>query len=211
MDIKAEFKKRNDEAIRKRHENDLLQRQMKEMEDRILACAEKLGVVKQATQFLTEIANSRRGAMKKRIEDVVTEALRIIYGPEYRVELTYAVKNNRSNLDVEMVRQTPLGDVRREIGGFGGGVADSISVPLRLMVLLGSKQVARICVLDECYKHMDTQRVETVAEFLKALADRLGMQIIIFTHHDVIRDRADKTFLVTETNGKSTVKEGKVL
>jgi DNA repair exonuclease SbcCD ATPase subunit len=96
--------------------------------------------------------------------------------------------------------------VRREIGGFGGGVADSISVPLRLMVLLGSKQVARICVLDECYKHMDVERIELVAEFLKTLTDKLGMQVIICTHHAVIRDRADKTYLVSESNGKSTVR-----
>jgi len=206
MDIKAEFKKRTDELTRKRHENALLRRQMKEFEDRILASAEKLGIVKQATQFLEEVSSSRRGVMKHRIEEVVTEALKLIYGVDYRVELTYTVKNNRSCLDIQMVRTTTQGEVRREIGGFGGGVADSISVPLRLMVLLGSKQVARICVLDECYKHMDVERIELVAEFLKTLTDKLGMQVIICTHHAVIRDRADKTYLVSESNGKSTVR-----
>jgi len=204
--LKQEYKCRNDEFVRKRNENAFLDKQMKEQERRILECADKLSICTQAGAFLTEIASSRRGVMKHRIEEVVTEALKLIYGADYKVELTYAVKNNRSCLDIQMVRTTSEGEVRREIGGFGGGVADSISVPLRLMVLLGSKQVARICVLDECYKHMDAERIELVAEFLKALADQLGMQVIICTHHSVIRDRADKTYLVSESNGKSTVR-----
>jgi DNA repair exonuclease SbcCD ATPase subunit len=179
---------------------------MREIEDRILGCAERLSIVRQATEFLEGVANSRRGVMKIKIEEVVSEALRLIYGGDYRVELSYSVKNNRSNLDIEMVRDTPGGEVRREIGGFGGGVADTISVPLRLMVLLGSRQNSRICVLDECYKHMDAERIETVAEFLKALADRLGMQIVICTHHEIIQDRADVTFQVTESQGKSSVR-----
>jgi len=205
--LKQEHKRRGEDLTRRRNENALLKRQMGEHEKRILECAEKLGIVKQATLFLEEVANSRRGSMKKKIEDVVSEALRLIYGPGYKVELTYGVKNNRSSLDIEMVRTTTsIGEVRREIGGFGGGMADSISVPLRLMVLLGSKQVARICVLDECWKHMDTVRIEAVAEFLKALAEKLGMQVIIGTHHEVIRDRADRTYTVSEADGKSTVR-----
>jgi DNA repair exonuclease SbcCD ATPase subunit len=205
IEVKAEHKRRSDELTRKQNENALLQRQIDENEKRMLECAEKLGVVKDSILFLEELANSRRGAMKGKIEDVVSEALRLIYGTDYRVELSYAVKNNRSALTIEMVRKTPQGDVRREIGGFGGGVADTISVPLRLMVLLGSKQAARICVLDECYKHVDAERIELVAEFLQTLSNKLHMQILMCTHHDIIRDRADRTFMVTEQGGKSKV------
>jgi chromosome segregation ATPase len=204
--LKQQFQQRSNELTRKRHENDLLQRQMDEFEKRILEFTDKLSVVKDASFFLTTLADGRRGTMKKKIEEVVTEAVKLIYGPEYRVELTYGVKNNRSSLDIEMVRNIPEGEVRRELGGFGGGLADTISVPLRLMVLLGSKQVARICVLDESWKHMDNERIELVAEFLKTLSDKLGMQIIICTHHQVIQDRADKTYQVSEVNGKSVVK-----
>jgi DNA repair exonuclease SbcCD ATPase subunit len=207
LDLKAEHTRRSGELTRKRNENALFLRQMKEQEKRILECADKLGISREATLFLTELANSRRGSMKKKIEDVVSEALRLIYGPDYRVEMTYGMKNNRSNLEIEMVRTTQeLGDVRREIGGFGGGMADTISVPLRLMVLLGSKQTARICVLDESWKHMDGVRIESVAEFLKTLVDKLGMQIIIATHHEFIRGMADKVYRVSETGGKSTVR-----
>ena len=205
LDIQTEHKKRSTELTRKKNENDLFQRQLDENKKRLSECSGRLITVKDSLVFLESVANSRRGAMKGKIEDVVTEALRLIYGDEYRVELSYSMKNNRSNLTIEMVRKVPKGEVKREIGGFGGGVADTISVPLRLMVLLGSRQAERIVVLDECYKHMDTERIESVAEFLKTLSVRLKMQIIMCTHHDVIRDKADKSFLVTESAGKSAV------
>jgi DNA repair exonuclease SbcCD ATPase subunit len=89
--------------------------------------------------------------------------------------------------------------------GFGGGMSDTISVPLRLMVLLGSKQTDRVCVLDECWKHMDLERIELVGKFLRLLTDKLGMQIIMCSHHERLRDFAERTYEVTESDGVSSV------
>jgi len=73
-------------------------------------------------------------------------------------------------------------------------------------VLLGARQASRICVLDECYKHMDGERIERVAQFLRTLSERLKIQIIICTHHDVLRVSADKAFLISEVGGRSMVR-----
>jgi chromosome segregation ATPase len=205
QELKQEYKRRRDDLTRRQNENDLVHRQMKEARVKLNKLAEQLLVIRDAHEKLEGLANSRRGAMKGKIESVVTEAVRLIYGPEYRVELAYAVKNNRSSLEIEMVRDTAAGAVRRKLGGFGGGLADTISVPLRLMVLLGSAQSARVCVLDECYKHMDEGRVELVAEFLKSLSTKLRMQVILCTHWDVIRAAADRAFVVGEKDGRSSV------
>lgn len=196
---------RKKELARKQAENDLLKRQMDAMGQRILALTDSLKLGQEGLVFCEELANNRRGAMKGKIEAVITEAVRLIYGDTYRVELSYSVKNNRSCLEIEMVRETPAGEVRRDMGGFGGGMADTISVPLRLMVLIGSKQTDKVCILDECWKHMDLDRVELVGKFLRLLSDKLGMQIIMCSHHDKIRDFADRTYEVSETGGLSKV------
>lgn len=196
---------RQKELARKRSENDLLGRQMSVMEKRIMELVGGLQVGQEAAKFLEELANTRRGAMKGKIEAVVTEALRLIYGDTYRVELSYGVKNNRSSLEIEMVRETPAGEVRRDMGGFGGGVADTISVPLRLMVLVGSKQTDKVCILDECWKHIDVGRIEVVGQFLQALSEKLGMQVIFCTHHLALRGYADRTYEVSENGGASNV------
>jgi DNA repair exonuclease SbcCD ATPase subunit len=196
---------RKKELATKQAENDLLKRQVEAMGKKILELVDSLKLGQEGLAFCEDLANSRRGAMKGKIEAVITEAVRLIYGDTYRVELSYSVKNNRSCLEIEMVRNTPAGEVRRDMGGFGGGMADTISVPLRLMVLMGSKQTDKVCILDECWKHMDLERVEMVGKFLRLLSDRLGMQIIVCSHHEKIRDFADRTYEVAEENGTSKV------
>jgi len=205
MDVESETARRRADLDRRLAENALLERQASEADDRMIEVVSSLEVGQQALVFLERVANARRGAMKGKIETVVTEALRLIYGPDYSVELTYCMKNNRSNLDVELVRKTAVGEVRRGLGGFGGGVADTISVPMRLMVLIGSRQTDRVCALDECWKHIDPDRVELVAQFLRALSDRLGVQLLISSHHERMVDVADRAYHVTEEDGRSIV------
>lgn len=204
-EAKRVLAERQKELARKQAENDLLSRQVSTMEEKILALVDDLEVCHEALSFLEDLANKRRGAMKGKIESVVTEALRALYGSTYRVELSYGVKNNRSCLEIEMVRETAAGEVRRDMGGFGGGVADTMSVPMRLMVLVGSKQTDKVCVLDECWKHMDPARIETVGKFLRALSDKLGMQVLFVTHHEPLKEFGDRVYEVSESEGKSKV------
>lgn len=209
MSAQVEYQERRDELQRKQNENALLNRQIDDNEARMRKVIEQLGIGQEGLAFLEKVANSRRGAMKDKIESILSEALQLLYGPSYRVEMTYTVKRNRSDMTIEVIRDTPAGEVRRDpTAGTGGGVADTITVPLRLMVLLGSKQTDKIAILDECYKHLDPERVELVADFLKILAERLEMQIIICSHHrDEMMDKADKAYQTTEENGTSNVKE----
>ncbi len=208
MDIYQALTDRQTELARKQTENKLLDRQAREAEDRMIQAAEEMQVSTEALEFLEEIANSRRGAMKGRIEAVLTEALCLVYGPGRKVELAYSVKGNRSHLAFELVKDTPAGEVRRNIDGTGCGlgVSDTVCVPLRLLVMLGSKQTDRVCVLDECYKHVNPEKVPLVSEFLKTLCERLGVQIILLSHHELIREDAEVAFEVGVVNGTSTVK-----
>ncbi len=191
-----------------KNENALLDRQAKEADDKVVEAAEDMQIATEALEFLEEVANSRRGSMKGRIEAVLTEALRLVYGPTRKIELEYTVKNNRSHLAFELVKDTKAGEVRRVLDGTGSGlgVSDTVSVPLRLLVLLGMKgQSDKVCVLDECYKHVNTERVPLVVQFLKVLTERLGMQVILLSHHQQIRGEVDAAYEVTEGAESSAV------
>lgn len=206
MDIAAIYESRLNELRRKRTENEIYQSQIEANFKQIESSVTVLQTGQEALQFLEDIANSRRGYMKDRIEAVITEAFQMIYGDNYRVELVYSIKNNRSCLDIEVCKTTKYGEVRRLINGVGGGVPDTICVPLRLMVLLGSKQTDKVCVLDESYKHMDLERIDSVAEFIKELSQKLGMQIILLSHHEIMENYADKTWVVSDDGGKAIIK-----
>jgi Fe-S cluster assembly ATPase SufC len=205
MNTQEILDKRKIELTRKRNENALLHRQMDAIEARMLELADQLNIRQEGLAFLEDLANARRGGMKGRIESIITEALRLIYDDSYQSQLNYSVKNNRSHLAIEMIRETKQGTVTRDMGGFGGGLADTMSVPLRLMVLLGAKQTDKVCILDECWKHIDPDRVELVAKFLRVLVDRLGIQVVFLTHHPTMRDFADRVYEVREFEGTSAI------
>ena len=207
MNLRQELSDKQKDLDRCFAENALLQRNVDELNTKLTDMAGKLGVAQEALQFLEDVANSRRGSMKTKIEAVVSEALRLIYGEDYGVELVYDVKNNRSTLDIKLERETKAGKVSRSMGGFGGGVADTISVPLRLLVILGSQQTDRVAVLDEPYKHIDLERVELAASFLKDICEKLQMQVILLSHHEVMRESADRIYELSESFGRSVLKE----
>ena len=201
------LKVRRDELVRRENENNLLERQAKAEESLLLAAAESMKISSDGLEFLEEVANSRRGHMKGRIEKVLTEALQLVYDSSRRVELSYTIKNNRSYLEFDVVRSTADGEVRRALDGAGAGlgVSDTIAVPLRLLVLLGSKQADRVCILDESYRHLNPERVPLAAQFLRALTEELGMQVIMASHHDGLRDIVDSEFYVSEGETSSVV------
>jgi DNA repair exonuclease SbcCD ATPase subunit len=208
MNVIEELERRKTELTRLKNENALIDRQAVESEEQMVKAAEDMALSTEALQFLEEVANSRRGTMKGRIESVLTEALQLVYGNSRSVEMVYSVKNNRSHLAFEVIKQTKAGEVRRVLDGTGTGlgVSDTVSVPLRLLILLGSKASDRVCVLDECYKHVDKERIMLVVQFLKVLTDRLGMQVILLSHHEQLRPEVDAAYEVREGKESSTVK-----
>lgn len=203
--VKNILEKRKKELLRKHVENESIDKQIDSYENSNYELIEKLKVGQSAVQFLEDVANSRRYAMKSQIENIVSEALKLIYGDAYSIELVYDVKNNRSFMDIELVKNTFYGDVHRNMNGFGGGVSDTISVPLRLLIILASRQTDRVCVLDECWKHMDGYRIERVANFIQDITSRLGMQIIMFSHHEIMKEYADLSYKIVDDNGKAII------
>jgi hypothetical protein len=203
QNIQSLFQSRVSSLQRKQTENALLDKQIAEAEAKITEEIASLEIGQEALQFLEDVANSRRNRMKEQIETIITEAVRLVYGSEYRVELGYRVKNNRSSMDIEIVKETPYGEVRRTMEGIGGSVSDTISVPLRLLVLLGTPRTGRVCALDESYKHVDKQRIELVAEFVKDISHKLGVQVIMCSHHSAMIDKADTVYKIWDDGGKS--------
>jgi DNA repair exonuclease SbcCD ATPase subunit len=209
MDVSAleqTIKQRRDALVRKQAENDLIREQQTALRAKMDELSKLLGTGQEALQFLENVANSRRSALKDQIESIVSEALQIVYGPELKVELSYDVKAGRSFVDIRIVKDTPAGEVKRTMEGIGGGVSDTVSVPLRLLVLLASRQTDRVCLLDEAYKHVDLERVERAAGFVAEIAHRLGIQIVMSSHHEAMLEAADCVYGVTENAGKSAVK-----
>lgn len=206
MNIQSVLQEKKEQLIRKQTENNILNKDIDRNAKQIDVCADKIKTCREALDFLEKLANTRRNTIKSKIETVLSEAVAMIYGANYSVVLSYAFKNNRSSMEIELIKKTSQGDIQRTMDGFGGGVSDCISVPLRLLVLLGSRQTDKVCVLDEAYKHVDPERIESVARFIKNIAEKLKIQIILLSHHDIMQGYAEKVYQIQDNNGKSSIK-----
>lgn len=206
-EVKTQLKDKKEKFFIRVAKQNLLKETITKDNKSLQDALESLSTGQEALQLLEDIANSRRGQVKDKLEGIISEALKLIYGKNYSIELVYDVKNNRSHLDFQLVKETSKGTVKRNMSGFGGGVADIISVPLRLLVLLGSKQTDKVCILDECYKHVDLDRIELVAKFIKDISKKLGIQIIMSSHHEAMREEADTVYQITSEDGKAKARK----
>lgn len=197
---KEELKESLDQRI---HSNQIYKKEIEEKQVLILEASKKLNIVRTLLKTVEELALNKRNAYKSRIEAVVTDVLHTLYGREYSFHLNYCLKNNRSCLEVEVRKTYASGfTVKRDMSGHGGGVSDSVSIPLRLLILKGSNDVGDILFLDEAYKHVDLNMAEIVGVFLRGLCEKMGMQIIMLSHHESILEQAEVGFYLENREGK---------
>jgi DNA repair exonuclease SbcCD ATPase subunit len=163
----------------------------------------------EAVEFIERIADQERGGIKGKLEKLITDALQGVYGGEYSIEFDYSIKNNRTSVSVMLVKNSGGLLIKRDIAGFGGGVADTISLPLKLLVLVSTPQVDRVLIADEPGKHLDINRMERFVAFLKTLCDKLQAQVIMVSHHNEVSDflvnNAATVNMVTIKNGVSSI------
>jgi len=196
---KEELKESIETRIRS---NQVYKKEIKEKEDLIVGNTERLNVVRTLFNTIEDLSLNKRNLYKNRIETVVTEVLKTLYGEEYSFEMSYGDKNNRSFLDIEVKKQYGDYAVKRDMSGHGGGISDSISIPLRVLILKGSQDVGDILFLDEAYKHVDTSISENVGLFLRQLCEKMQMQIIMLSHNEDILQQAERGFYLENRNGK---------
>ena len=87
----------------------------------------------------------------------------------------------------------------------GGGLADAISLPLKLIVLLNDSGLERNFIIDEPGKHLSINHVPKFAHFLKTISQKLGVQIIMLSHHTCMDLFADSINEVSLEGSKSHI------
>lgn len=151
----------------------------------------------QAIEFIESVASQERTSVKNKVEKLITDCLHEVYDDSYSVEFDYGIKGNKTSVEISMVRKCADGMVvKRQIDGFGGGVADTIALPLKLIVLLNDGEYDKILITDEPGKHLDTNRVEKFAKFLQTVSHQLGVQIIMSSHWDVMEQCSDVVYKI---------------
>lgn len=147
---------------------------------------------------LTKVGEKEQGQAQRQIEELVTRALQVIFGEELSFKLVPRVLRDQAALDMVLVStygdtviETPVMEAR------GGGMAAVVGFVLRLVVLLLSPGVRRFLALDESFAHVSASYEPRVAEFLREVADKAGVQLLLITHSTAYSELADARYRLT--------------
>lgn len=159
---------------------------------------------------LTSIGEARQETAQTQVEDLVTRALQAVFDANLSFHLVQEVKANRAEVSFalrsqygDQVIDTPVLEAR------GGGMAAVVAFVLRLVVLLLTPGTRRFLALDETFAHVSASYEPRVAEFLREVADKAGVQILLVTHSQAYSDLADRKHrLVLGPAGITQVHEG---
>lgn len=163
-----------------------------------------------AIEFVEQVSTEERQNIKGRVEDLVSSCLRDVFDDSYSIEFFYGMKRSKTSVEIYSIHSCEDGmEVRRQIDGIGGGLADMISLPLKLMVLLNDDRLDRIFIIDEPGKHLSIDHVPKFARFLQNISKKLGVQIIMSSHHTCMDQFADSINEIHLEGSKSVVERQK--
>lgn len=158
---------------------------------------EKVSLV---VQKLSEL--SRVETLDK-VATIVTVALQDIKDPSLSFKINYTVERGQPVADF-VIHDSKLQMDLDIMNSCGGTLADLVELPLKVSLLLKwQPRLAKILILDESFKHVSAADRPALANFIRQLSEKLGLQIILVTHSTELASHAHRVFSVHH-NGKSS-------
>lgn len=201
---KADIRNANEKITSKLAQRDLLHEQLEEAESRKKR-AEKALMQYDLVQILLQATSEfARQQAKQRIEEIVTSALSVVFGTDYNFTVEIAIRANQPVAEYYLESEGIVTQLRPPDYDRGGGVADVVSLALKLAVaeLSGTRGPL---FLDEVGKHVSQEFAPNVAFFLKQYSEQFNRQIILITHNDSLAEVGDLSLGVSQVKGRSKV------
>lgn len=180
----------------------------KELEVEVGDLAAEVADLERVSVLLNSLGEERQAAAQGTIEDLVTKGLQTIFDETLSFHIQAASKGKTSVVDF-MVRTTlPTGTVETPVmDARGGGLAATVGFLLRVVVLLLRTQGKgkQLLVLDESFAHVSAEYLPGIAEFLREIVDKSGVQIILVTHQEELAESADTVYRFATKDGKTVV------
>ena len=169
--------------------------------------SEEMDTLEQVRILLQRASEYAREQIKQQIEMLVTHCLQFVFGPdlEFLIELT----ETSGKADAQFYVISTLGNEKiktKPQDARGGGIVDVISLALRIAIIQSTNYYKDgPLILDEPAKHVSSDYIANVAQFLKQISEVFKRQVIMVTHNHYLSEIADLSYRVELKDGYSTV------
>lgn len=194
-----------DKVVTKVGKRDLLQKQQEAAEQRKAEAEKQLGIFDHVQILLQKTSDYARQQAKTRIEEIVSQALNVVFGGSHNFIIELGLKANQPTAEYFLNDSTTITKLEKPDYDRGGGKVDIISLALRLAI--GELEgVDGPLFLDEVGKHVSKEYAANVAYFLREYSNNFSRQIILITHNSELAEIGEVSLEVTRKNGESEVR-----
>lgn len=182
--------------------------QIKEAEDGIaldIATYEAHNEVLDVLRLYSEI---KERDLKVQVDQVVTKGLNAIFrGENFGSKLEFAIKRGQATVTSKLVTSIEGNEITTNVEkAESGGVANVVGFLYQLLVLsLKKPRMRQVIFADEPFKNLSDDYMEATGEFIRMLAKRLGIQVVLITHKTQLMDAADVLYKFEKKNGVTKV------
>lgn len=160
---------------------------------------EKARVIFQTASQITQ------NQLATKISAIVSTALQAVFPDPYTFKINFVKRRNTTECDLLFERNDQL---RNPMDSCGYGVVDIASLALRVAYWKLNPDNRNILILDEPTRALSKDKQIRASVLLKNLSKlNKGLQFVIVTHNKDLAAAADKTFLIEQENGQSSIQE----
>lgn len=161
---------------------------------------EELDTLSKVLEIFNNLNAFLQNNNKTIIESFVSKGLTYIYNEQHIFEMRIVDKRSKKIIEFWLKDSTTEIQLKPPFVGKGGGKIDSISLLLKIAIIL-QLGITSTIFLDEVTKQVDFNATEKIIEFLRDFQEDNNNQIILITHKDV----AAADIYVTKKEGKSYI------
>ena len=150
-----------------------------------------------AREIMSVVGILSQTKTKEVIEQLVTDVLQGVFGPDYAFIIEDVVARNKPEMNFYVAKGGKKRDLHHEKGG---SVAVLVAFALRVILCaIADRKIRPTIVLDEPLKDSSKDKLDFLATMVKQVSDLLKMQFIIITHEEELIAAADAAFRVSQT------------
>jgi DNA repair exonuclease SbcCD ATPase subunit len=157
----------------------------------------------EAREIVRIVALKTQSQLQYHISDIVSLALEAVYDNPYTFVTEFVQRRNKTECDLYFSRDDAKID---PMDASGGGTVNVAGFALRVASWsMQRPKLRNVLILDEPMGQLSIDKQERASEMLKQISQKLGIQILMVTHSEILTSSADRIFRVSIKNGVSQV------
>lgn len=177
----------------------------------LMANKERLVTEDRAQAVLKEYAKLSESFLRERVDGIVTAGMRAIFEDDtIECRLDFSIKRGQATVEPIMITRNGKAERNNRIADAdSGGMANVAAFLYKIVALrLMTPRRRQILFADEPFRNLSRGRLQAAGVFVREIAKRLGIQVVMVTHQPEHIECGDAVYTFKNEQGQTVVEKG---